>query len=41
LATVSAGLVSGMTGLTAGGNVTVTASVGDITSNAATITVSP
>lgn len=41
LATVSAGLVEGVSGLTTGGTVTVTASIGSITSNAATITVSP
>jgi hypothetical protein len=41
LATVSAGLVSGVSGLTTGGTVTITASIGSITSNAATITVSP
>jgi trimeric autotransporter adhesin len=41
LATVSAGLVSGVAGLTSGGTVNVTASIGSITSNAATIAVSP
>lgn len=41
LATVSAGLVSGVAGLTSGGTVTVTATVGNIVSNTATITVSP
>lgn len=41
LATVSAGLVSGETGLTTGGTVTVTATVGNIISNVATISVSP
>ncbi len=41
LATVSAGTVTIVSGLTTGGTVTVTASIGSITSNAATITVSP
>jgi hypothetical protein len=41
LATVSAGVVSAVAGITSGGTVTVTASIGNITSNAATITVSP
>jgi len=41
LATVSAGLVSGVAGLTTGGPVTVTASIGNVVSNAATINVSP
>jgi hypothetical protein len=38
---VSAGTVSAVAGITTGGTVTVTASIGSITSNAATITVSP
>ena len=41
LATVSAGLVSGVAGLTSGGTVTVTASIGSVISNTASITVSP
>ncbi|SRR5271165_7042642 len=41
LATVSAGVVSGVAGLSAGGTVTVTASIGSVISNTATITVSP
>jgi len=41
LATVSAGTVSILSGITTGGTVTVTATIGSITSNAATITVSP
>ncbi len=41
LATVSAGLVSGVAGLTTGGTVTVTASIGSVISNTASITVSP
>jgi hypothetical protein len=41
LATVSAGLVSGVAGLTTGGTVSVTASIGGVTSNTATITVAP
>ncbi len=41
LATVSAGLVSGVSGLSTGGTVQITASIGNVTSNIATITVSP
>jgi trimeric autotransporter adhesin len=41
LATVSAGVVSQVTGITTGGTVTITASIGGITSNVATINVSP
>jgi trimeric autotransporter adhesin len=41
LATVSAGTVSIVSGLATGGTVTVTASIGGVVSNAATITVSP
>ena len=41
LATVSAGIVSIVPGITTGGTVTVTASIGSIVSNVATITVSP
>jgi hypothetical protein len=41
LATVSAGTVTIVSGLTTGGNVTVTASIGTVTSNAATIAVTP
>ena len=41
LATVSAGTVTIVSGITTPGQVTVTASIGNITSNAATITVSP
>jgi trimeric autotransporter adhesin len=41
LATVSDGVVLEVTGLTTGGNVIITATIGNITSNALTITVSP
>ena len=41
LATVSAGNVTIVSGLATGGTVTVTASIGSVMSNAATITVSP
>ena len=41
LATVSAGTVSIVSGITTGGVVQITASIGNITSNAATITVTP
>jgi hypothetical protein len=41
LATVSAGVVSIVPGITTGGTVNITASIGNIVSNAATITVSP
>ena len=41
LATVSAGTVSIVSGITTGGTVTITASIGSITSNAATINVTP
>lgn len=41
LATVTAGVVSAVAGITTSGTVTVTASIGSITSNAATIGVSP
>jgi len=41
LATVSAGTVSQVAGITAGGTVTITASIGNVVSNSATIAVSP
>jgi hypothetical protein len=41
LATVSAGAVLEVAGLTTGGTVTITAAIGNVTSNAVTITVTP
>jgi len=41
LATVAAGVVLEVSGLTAGGTVTITASIGNVTSNAVTISVTP
>ena len=41
LATVTAGVVSALAGITSGGTVQITASIGSITSNVATINVTP